>query len=137
MLCTNLQQIYCPWSNSIPSQPERVFDHLGMMLHPISNHQCKLNVKHEAAKSLFFGGSFLSLFSLDFLNQKNRSLLTWLISTRLCGSQASHTYFSIRLKSFSSTLSGVQLNLVKASVVYAFSHHTFHELLFDVSKTRM
>ena len=45
-----------------------------------------------------------------------------------------YTYFSIRLKSFSSTLSGVQLNLVRLSVMQAFWHHMFHQILFDMSK---
>ena len=47
---------------------------------------------------------------------------------------SSTTYFSIRLRLFSSTLSGVQLNLVKVSVMHAFWHHTSHQILFGMSK---
>ena len=43
--------------------------------------------------------------------------IMWIISSK---------YTSIRLRSFSSTSSSVQLNLVKVLVMYAFRHHTFH-----------
>ena len=58
MLRTNLQQTYCPWSTSISSQPEMVFDHLVVILCPISNQQRMLNVKYEAAKPLLLGEAF-------------------------------------------------------------------------------
>ena len=59
MLCTNLQQTYSPWSTSIPSQPEIVFDHVVVMLHPISNQQQNmLNIKYEAAVPLFLREAF-------------------------------------------------------------------------------
>ena len=62
MLRTKLQQTYCPWSTCIPSQPEMVFDHLVVMLRPISNQQRTLNVKYEAAKTLLLGEAFSLCF---------------------------------------------------------------------------
>ena len=51
-----------PWSTSIPSQPEMVFDHLVVMLRPISNQQRTLNVKYEAAKPLLSVEAFSVCF---------------------------------------------------------------------------
>ena len=58
MIRTNLPQAYCNWSTSIPSQPEMVFDHFVVMLHPISNQQRILNIKNETAKPLLSGEAF-------------------------------------------------------------------------------
>ena len=59
-------------------------------------------------------------------------LITSLVRKRFCGSSGVHIYFLIRLKSFSSNLSSVQLNLVKVSVMYVLWFHTFHQVLFDM-----
>ena len=62
MLRTNLQQTYYPWSTSILSQPEMVFDALVVMLRTISDQQRTLNVKYEAAKPLLPGEAFSVCF---------------------------------------------------------------------------
>ena len=62
MFRTNLQQTYCLSIASIPSQTEMVFDHLVVMLRPISNQQRTLNVKYEAAKPLLLGEAFSLCF---------------------------------------------------------------------------
>ena len=59
---TNLQQNYCPWSISISSQLEMVFDHLVLMLRTISNQHSTLNVNYEAAKCILSGEAFSVCF---------------------------------------------------------------------------
>ena len=58
MLCTNVQETSCTWSNSIPTQlngqPEMGDDHLVLMYH-ISNQQRTLKVKYEAALYVLSG----------------------------------------------------------------------------------
>ena len=52
-LTTNLLLLYFH-----PSQPEMVFDHFVVMLHPILKNQCMLNVKYEAAEPLLLREAF-------------------------------------------------------------------------------
>ena len=61
-------------------------------------------------------------------------LIKLLTRKRLCGSLAAHTYFLIRMNSFSSNLSSVQLNLVKVPLMYVLWFRTLHQVLFDMPK---
>ena len=77
MLRTNLEETYCPWSNSISSQPEMAFDHLlGSTATPHILPAPYLERKLWSCKVYLVGRSFLSLFSLDFVNRRNHSLFT-------------------------------------------------------------
>ena len=49
----------------IPSQKKKIFDHLVVMLHPISYRKRALTIYNCSAS--FVGESFLSLLSLDFV----------------------------------------------------------------------
>ena len=85
---------------------EMVFDHLVVMLHPVSYRQRTPNAKYE----------------MWICKRKESQPADVARAKAIMWIRNRHTYFSIRLNSFSSNLFNVHLNLVKVSLIYELSY---------------
>ena len=112
-------------NNSIPIQLNMVFNHLVLIFTFISSY-------HRRGK--------LSQFVVTQLCKQKELQLFNVVCTRAILWAISSSYiFSIRLKSFSFTLSDVQLKLVKFSVLWYVHFDTIHSTMYSVilRKTRI
>ena len=92
--------------------------------------ECKI----WSCSASFVWERFLSLLSLDFFKEKETQPVN--VKSQL-GTKAIVWIISSRLNSFLSTLSSVQLDLVKMSIMYVLWYHAFKQVLFDMPKLNM